>query len=260
MRGKTSVGKAEIVVLAVSVVLLVVTVGAIGQRGHRKAKEAVCLSNLRSWGKAFDAFARDNDNHFVSGEGSGSGLWWIEPLKPYWGDSRLLLCPQAPGPISNLAAPGWASVAWRVTSQNASYAGSYGLNGWVCNPRQSSGVWGRSPASAYWRSPDDPAARTVPVLADSWWVSYWPRETDVPQAVEGPSDTPFADEMQRVCIDRHNGAVNCLFMDWSSRRVGLKELWTLKWHRNYNTAGRWTKAGGVKPADWPEWMHPFKDF
>ena len=51
-----------------------------------------------------------------------------------------------------------------------------------------------------------------------------------------------------------------LFMDWSVRKVGLKELWTLKWNRNFDTAGPWTKAGGVKPEDWPEWMRRFKDY
>ena len=38
------------------------------------------------------------------------------------------------------------------------------------------------------------------------------------------------------CMNRHNGGVNGLFMGWSVRKVGLKELWTLKWHRQYDTA------------------------
>ncbi|MHC4521519.1 MAG: H-X9-DG-CTERM domain-containing protein [Planctomycetota bacterium] len=66
--------------------------------------------------------------------------------------------------------------------------------------------------------------------------------------------------MARCCIDRHKAAVNCLFMDGSVRRVGLKQLWTLKWHRQFDTAGPWTKAGGVQPTDWPEWMRDYKDY
>ena len=62
------------------------------------------------------------------------------------------------------------------------------------------------------------------------------------------------------CINRHDGYVNGLFFDWSVRKVGLEELWTLKWHRNFDTAGLWTKAGGVKPEDWPPWMRKFKDY
>jgi hypothetical protein len=54
--------------------------------------------------------------------------------------------------------------------------------------------------------------------------------------------------------------VNGLFLDWSVRKVGLKELWTLKWNRQYDTTNVWTKAGGVQPDDWPEWMRNFKDY
>jgi hypothetical protein len=42
--------------------------------------------------------------------------------------------------------------------------------------------------------------------------------------------------------------------------VGLKELWKLKWHRNFNTSGPWTLAGGVQSSDWPDWLMPFKDY
>jgi prepilin-type processing-associated H-X9-DG protein len=61
-------------------------------------------------------------------------------------------------------------------------------------------------------------------------------------------------------MNRHDGAVNGLFLDWSVRRLGLKELWTLKWLRGFNTGGRWTKQGGAQPEDWPEWMRRFKDY
>jgi hypothetical protein len=44
------------------------------------------------------------------------------------------------------------------------------------------------------------------------------------------------------------------------RRVGLKELWLLKWHPLFDTAGPWTKAGGVQREDWPPWMRRFKDY
>jgi hypothetical protein len=66
--------------------------------------------------------------------------------------------------------------------------------------------------------------------------------------------------MGHFCVNRHDGYENCLFMDWSARRIGVKELWTLKWHREYNTHGPWTKAGGVELEDWPQWMRRFKDY
>jgi len=51
-----------------------------------------------------------------------------------------------------------------------------------------------------------------------------------------------------------------MFLDWSTREVDLKELYTLKWHREFNQSGFWTRAGGVQPSDWPEWLRPYKDF
>jgi hypothetical protein len=32
-------------------------------------------------------------------------------------------------------------------------------------------------------------------------------------------------------------SLNGLFLDWLVRRIGLKELWTLKWEPKYDTAG-----------------------
>jgi hypothetical protein len=61
-------------------------------------------------------------------------------------------------------------------------------------------------------------------------------------------------------MDRHDGFNNCLFLDYSARKVGLKELWTLKWHKSYNTAGPWTKAGGAVASDWPDWLRSLKDY
>ncbi len=61
-------------------------------------------------------------------------------------------------------------------------------------------------------------------------------------------------------INRHQGAINLLFLDLSVSDVGLKGLWTLRWNLGFDTHGPWTKAGGVEPQDWPEWMRGFKDY
>ena len=74
-------------------------------------------------------------------------------------------------------------------------------------------------------------------------------------------DFPRGDHKGALCvINRHDGGINSLFMDWSVRKVGLKEPWTLKWQREFNTANKWTLAGGVQPEGWPEWMRKFKDY
>jgi hypothetical protein len=87
--------------------------------------------------------------------------------------------------------------------------------------------------------------------------------SDVPVLLD--SSYPFHMHSEKYpdssfCIDRHMAHVNGLFLDWSARRVGLKELWTLKWSLSFNRANKWTKAGGVQPEDWPPWMRSFKDY
>jgi len=84
--------------------------------------------------------------------------------------------------------------------------------------------------------------------------------TSLRQPAAGPADTPSTNEMNRVCVNRHNGFVNVLFCDWSVRKIGLKELWTLKWSRDYQVNGPWAQAGGAAQDKWPTWMRHFKDY
>ena len=103
----------------------------------------------------------------------------------------------------------------------------------------------------------------IPVLGDGTWHDAWPRDTDTPAPTMdafGIGNQGTSGEMDHFCIDRHNGFMNMLYMDWSIRNTGLKELWTIKWHRDFNTMGPWTRAGGVMPSDWPRWLQLYKDY
>jgi prepilin-type processing-associated H-X9-DG protein len=109
-------------------------------------------------------------------------------------------------------------------------------------------------------------AAAVPAFLDSAW--FWPEvymEEATPPVCDAipcvdPTDWRGSSVCHSVCMNRHNAGTNSLFLDWSVRKVGLKELWTLKWHTQYNTRGPWTKAGGARPEDWPPWMRRFKDY
>jgi hypothetical protein len=50
-----------------------------------------------------------------------------------------------------------------------------------------------------------------------------------------------------------------MFADWSARKVSIKQLWTLKWNRQFDTSGPWTPAGGAQPDNWPNWMAAIRD-
>jgi hypothetical protein len=115
-----------------------------------------------------------------------------------------------------------------------------------------------------WRTPDAKGASNAPLLLDCLWFEVLAQYDDEPPPYPDQCD-PYGscwimNAMKTCCIDRHSRGINGVFSDWSVRKIGLKELWTLKWHRNFNTAGPWTEAGGVRPDDWPQWMRRFKDY
>ena len=186
-------------------------------------------------------------------------------LRPYYyHDRQMTLCPSAIKPygergeglFANWREPPYA--AWRGRDD---VLGSYGLNTWVYNAKESDELRDRTQIDRHWGELNIKGAHNIPLFLDCRRAEGRPSTIAGPPEIEGMVtwlDLPIS--WGRFCLNRHSGAVNCLFMDSSVRKVGLKELWTLKWHRNFNTAGRWTRAGGVQPEDWPEWMHKFKDY
>lgn len=232
---------------------------------HRVAPPGlICQMNLKQWGLVYKLYTDDHDGSFIGGEGSDNEKQWFEPFHPLYKDEKIWLCPTA----KKLYVEGGRNPfgAWKV----GEVSGSYGLNGWAYNPQQgNTELRGRSPRENYWGTLlNVQGSDNVPMLADAMWFEGWPRQTDLPppdedwlgSKVDQDAMKPNQNEMRRFSVNRHHGRVNVLFMDFSARRVGLKELWTLKWHRNYDVNGPWTRAGGVQPMDWPEWMRNFRDF
>ncbi|UCC23414.1 MAG: hypothetical protein JSW23_05010, partial [Planctomycetota bacterium] len=101
-------------------------------------------------------------------------------------------------------------------------------------------------------------ADKVPLLLGGQWLDGWPGQWDAPPAYEGQGDS--FEPMVDFCLNRPRGFVNGVFLDLSARKIGLKELWTLKWHREYNTCGPLTTCGGMQPSYWPVWMRDFQDY
>ena len=75
----------------------------------------------------------------------------------------------------------------------------------------------------------------APLLADSIWVDCWPRETHT--ARQGVNDWKGWNDggMGRVCVDRHNGRSIVAFNDGHVEAVELRNLWTLHWHKDWQT-------------------------
>ncbi|MFH1371600.1 MAG: type II secretion system protein [Planctomycetota bacterium] len=277
-----------LVVIAIIALLMAILLPALG-KARKQARTVICQSNIKQWGLMFAMYCENNNGYFFSGEfrgvSSGYGQFWRDTMRPYSRDVKMWLCPEAvkPPPGPGTAMPGVGAlpnVAWKVVvdpATNITDVGSYGLNAWVLNPPSgASDVYGRGnsngyPISYYWRTSQNKGTSNIPVFADMWIVDAWPLHIDAPYHGPGsfpgdasgencPGNILASNEIRRVCVNRHSGNVDIVFMDGSVRKVGLKELWTLKWHRQYNVCGVRAKCGGARPTDWPLWMRQFKDY
>jgi prepilin-type processing-associated H-X9-DG protein len=143
-------------------------------------------------------------------------------------------------------------MAWRISGWQRSrvFYGSYGLNEWA--PMLSDSLLHFAAWPGLTRA-------NAPVLLDCVWVGGQPPPSSNPPKEEDALGS-FPGDMTWFCIDRHSGRINSLFMDWSVRKVGLKELWLLDWQPDFPVFSRWTKARGIKPKDWPQWMRRFPDY
>jgi len=241
-----------LVVIAIIALLMSILMPAL-QRIKKQAKNVMCQANLRQWGLVWAMYAEDNDGKFPDYLGGD----WMQVLIDYYADTdAMLYCPMTTKTMEEGAPARYAVIG---TTDNR--RGSYALNEWIYDSDATSGE--RS-LEDYWRNTGYKGLSNVPVMGDAAWRSDGqPYPTDQPPTYEGEPRTGMGasgSEMRVFCIDRHDGGINMLFMDWSTRDVGLKELWTLKWHANYNIHRPWTRAGNCWPEDWPEWMRHYKDY
>jgi len=226
-------------------------------RTKRPPNEIRCQMNLKQWGLIWEMYTEDNNGYFPE------RVWvWQQEVRRYYVDPKICLCPTATKPYNEGGRAPFG--AWsREDDTGKTISGSLGINQWVLNIQGKQTVARRVPAYL-WRTPNVAGAGNIPIFLDCTITSatVWPEDT--PPEFDGQfwaqGQGGSIDEMRRFCVNRHDGFVNSLFMDWTVRKVGLKELWTLKWQREYNTAGAWTIAGGVQPGDWPGWMRRYKDY
>ncbi|MGD8501841.1 MAG: type II secretion system protein [Phycisphaerales bacterium] len=277
-----------LVVIAITVVLMAILLPTL-QRVRKQARAVVCQSNLRQWGTIWATRLSENDGRFPEPPTGGppwSGPWgwgwgagwgwrwrwgWVPGLEwdreLYHSTKGIRCCPMAAKATSTRATwerAGGTFLAWGWHDPESPWEwreghGSYGTNQWLCLPPRESDYY-EWYHSYCWVTSDVKGANNVPVQSDScWpWIEVYDRAS--PPECDAIPNAISQHCFHSCCINRHDGGINSLFMDWSVRKVGLKELWTLKWHREFDTANEWTKAGGVKPEDWPQWMRRFKDY
>jgi prepilin-type N-terminal cleavage/methylation domain-containing protein len=234
-----------LVVIAIIALLMAILMPAL-QRVRKQARTVACLSNLKQWSLIFSMYTDEHDGIFH--KGLDRGHHWTVVMKPYYGDNKkIFYCPTAKRHIDEIGQ--WGNdTAWVFNSGQGDDHGSYGTNGFVeTNTRQGE--------QKHWKRRDVPGPGYIPLFLDANRLDGWPEAWDEPPSFDGEFNFGEGDNMRRFCMNRHNGFVNSLFLDFSARKVGLKELWELKWHREWIEDA----AQFGKPV-WPEWMRHFKDY
>ena len=263
-----------LVVIAIIAVLMGILMPAL-RRVREQARTVTCGANLRQWNLVFENYCSSNDGRFFSGVNS-FGHWWpyqLEPKLKDWTINKTWFCPSAKKPIidelGNSSETFNIDRAWGIFKGSAGgyssgengIAGSYGLNSYLIQIPNGQSFVRNIPASEGWRNfyrITQPA--TVPVMMDSLRFDLFPIASDGPAQDQYDAWNNGTSRMARVCINRHSNFISSSFADGSVRKVGLKELWTLRWYKGFDTEGPWTRAGGVQGEQWPAWMRPMPEY
>ena len=210
-------------------------------------------------------YTADHEGKFHAGKGGGDlndmAERWPAVLQELYSEDKMRTCPSATKSAEERASGAYR--AWSGTYKGKTIRGSYGLNECMTDRN----IPGEAGARYYRSLYRVKHTSKVPVFFDCIWPDLWPFATNTPPQQDG--DEQELDtfrgmgppgEMGRVCINRHQYAVNGAFADMAVRKVDLKELWTLPWAKTFDIRGKWTLAGGVQPDNWPKWMRSLRDY
>lgn len=233
-----------LVVIAIIGILASLLLPALA-RAKNKGNALKSRNNIGQVKKALQMWSDDNEgynpgyrnNSFDPGHKAG-GNWnnnfWYHKVFQYTDNNHKIILSPSTVPYTRAW---WGDdkrswCAWNndpKINKGQRVPGSYGFNGW--NHPDMAGPGSRNFDRTY-QKPEDGQPDNAPILADSIWVDGWPMENNAPPSTyKGGNNSSMA----RFCMDRHDGAINVAFNDGHVDVVPLGELWTLDWHREWNT-------------------------
>jgi prepilin-type N-terminal cleavage/methylation domain-containing protein len=237
-----------LVVIAIIALLMSILMPALA-RVKLQAQAAVDQSNQHQFSLIWKYYTDENNGLFGT---RPEMMDWPVFMADFMGgaDRRIWFCPAA----TKLYIEGgrWPYAAWSSDERDEGgkiIAGSYTVNLWTAVTRDM-GV-SRDP-DKFWQTPYAKGCASAPLLMDGNWGNTEPEPDDEPPPFDGFGMQPNANEMKRVCINRHNYQVQASFLDLSAKSTKLKQLWKLKWHKKWPT-------NAFPNGGWTPWMMHLSD-
>lgn len=227
-----------LVVISIIALLMSMLMPALA-RVREQAKTVSCMARLRQWGVVFEMYTQDNNGYFLDDVCVDDDAYF-----EYYQDYQMKICPRA----TKLPREGGRDpFATHIENCDETPA-SYGTNAFQTS---NTGGGGNRLAEIVWKTPNIKNADLVPIYGDiQQYSNLTPLPWDEPPSYPTEPLDGNDDEMRNACIIRHKNIVQWLFADWTVRKVGLKELWDLRWHRKWVEQREETGE-----PDWPEWMN-----
>jgi prepilin-type N-terminal cleavage/methylation domain-containing protein/prepilin-type processing-associated H-X9-DG protein len=239
-----------LVVIAIIAILAAMLLPALS-RAKMKAHSAHCISNLRQWSMIVSMYLTDNRDKFMPDtSGTVDGTWMLQLTNLYANIGAFRLCPSATQPTTTGYGNTRQFWGYNSPTQNVVYFrkgdyGSYGINHWINSlPPSFASGWRGQPTWQWQNASTLFSPSLIPYFGDCAWYGGNPFDV-ASKAVNGlPAPTRDFNEtrpmqweydMARFCMDRHSRAVNFCFADGSARAVKLTALWSLQWHRKFQT-------------------------
>jgi prepilin-type N-terminal cleavage/methylation domain-containing protein len=287
-----------LVVIAIIALLMSILMPAL-RNVRDQAKDAMCKQRLQQWGVLFNMYSSENDGGMMDwaeyawagGDGFGDdGLVehaWVSMMYNYTKSFDIYLCPGATQLWSYGLDPYDPKAAWdfqfivdaefsawdwywyyavgQPPNQIFSF-GSYGKNALIStNPIP---MWhmGAQDTSWYWQNVRVKGTSRIPLFGDCSHMGGLPMIWDEPAPTRLHHVWGETGEVNRWNLDRHHLSVNLVFLDWSVRKVGLRQLWSLHWTKQRTESGEqgWGNLQQVPdwndPLQWQEWMQKSKNY
>jgi prepilin-type N-terminal cleavage/methylation domain-containing protein len=268
-----------LVVISIIALLLALLMPALS-KAKEQSQVIVCRTNLRQINLALHTYAESNNQRFpeyanldTDDKGKLVNSWFVV-TKTFLGvekKSEIFMCPNAKKPAMMVKTAQGTSFDPRSAFDPRSCSFipsnvdlpffSYGLNDWILSAfdarRPDKGFTGGIEKLA-WKTNLVSGAHDIPVVGDASFPSSnvtfdtaaMPRAPIFSGDHWWETSTSGLDQLKRYCLDRHRMNVQWAFMDGTVRKVGLKELWSLKFHRNWNPSN----IDVINRMRWPAWM------